>query len=80
MFYLTSSYPVLMVFWCCTDEQQMILEQEIYNLRETLDTKNNIIEHLQGKVHKLEKSGEPDLKVSSGYITMTIITFYLYAW
>ena len=41
----------------------MILEQEIYNLRETLGMKNDIIGHLQSRVHNLEKSGEPDLKV-----------------
>ena len=46
----------------------MILEQEIYNLRETLEIKNDIIEHLQSRVHNLEKSDEPDKKVSSGYI------------
>ena len=58
----------------------MILEQEIYNLRETLEIKNDIIEHLQSRVHNLEKSGEPDKKVSSGYITLRIITVYLYAY
>ena len=58
----------------------MILEQEIYNLRETLDTKNDIIEDLQSRVHNLEKSGEPDFKVSTWYITLMIITVYLHAY
>ena len=41
----------------------MIMEQEICNLRETLDIKNDVIVNLDSRIQKLEKSDSPYLHV-----------------